>query len=145
MASALAAGAAPAVMAALRAQAGSVEVCFFACRAVAQLSQLYAGEEACVAAGAVPALTAALRNHAGEAKVCWSAAIALRSLAWTNAAYRAAISAAGAHALLERAQQLHPSARQAVQQVLDKLGPAPGGAGAALDEAASEGPHTVLV
>ncbi len=74
----LAAGAAPALTAALLAHAGDAEVQLQACGALRALSLSPAGREAC--AVAVPALAAALEAHSAVLDVAEQACAALRSI-----------------------------------------------------------------
>jgi hypothetical protein len=91
----VAAGAVPALVAALTTHAGEAGVCRAACGALCNIVKSDEAAAACVAAGAVPAIVAALEAHAGEAGVCEVACNALGRITWSDEG-RAACLASGA-------------------------------------------------
>ncbi len=64
----MAAGAVPAIVAALQAHDSAAAVAETACGFLCSIASFPAGKEVCVAAGAVHLLAAAFRIHAGEAR-----------------------------------------------------------------------------
>jgi hypothetical protein len=113
----VAAGAVPAIVAALLAHGDVAEVAQFACRALCLIA--LTEPAACVAAGAIPAIVAALEVHAGVAGVVQFASHALLNIGGKSPA---PIVAAGAVPALAAAAEVHEGeARAKAREALGLL------------------------
>ena len=119
----LAAGAVPALVAALQVHGGSAGVAEQACKALMRFAIEYApGKEVCVAAGAVPVIVAALTAHTGSAvdaaKMACGALVDISEVA----SGAEACAAAGAVPAILAALQAHGSAAEFVEWACWALG-----------------------